>query len=253
FHADAALKSDAGRRSLELRKLLRRFTDVCNAIGYAHTRGVLHRDLKPGNIIIGKHGETLVVDWGLAKAIGKAEPGAQERTLMPSPASGSGETLPGSALGTPAYMSPEQARGDLEQLGPLSDVYSLGATLYCILTGKPPLEGDDLGEVLRKAQRGEFPSPRQVDPTIDKALEAVCLKSMAVTPGDRYASCQGLAEALEGWMADEPVVARPEPFRERAGRYMRRNRTVMSTAAAAFFAGLVGLGAIAAVESRANA
>jgi tetratricopeptide (TPR) repeat protein len=150
-------------------------------------------------------------------------------------------------------MSPEQARGDLEHLGPLSDVYSMGATLYCLLTGKPPFEGDDVGEVMRKAQRGESPSPRQIDATIDKALEAVCLKAMAVNPEDRYASCQALAEDIERWMADEPVLARPEPFRERAGRYMRRNRTVMSTAAAGLFAGLFGLGAIAAVESRANA
>src|SRR5580658_4714142 len=112
YHADAAA-GDGDRRSLELRRLLRRFLDVCNAIDYAHSRGVLHRDIKPGNIVLGRHGETLVVDWGLAKATGKAEPGAEERTLMPSSASGSAETLPGSALGTPAYMSPEQARGDL--------------------------------------------------------------------------------------------------------------------------------------------
>ena len=122
----------AGGR-LELRKLLRRFLDVCNAIDYAHSRGVLHRDIKPANIIVGRHGETLVVDWGLAKPLGRSDPGSGERTLMPSSASGSSETLPGSALGTPAYMSPEQADGDLERLGPRSDVYSLGATLYCLL------------------------------------------------------------------------------------------------------------------------
>ena len=98
---------------------------------------------------------------------------------MPSSASGSAETLPGSAIGTPAYMSPEQAAGDLERLGPRSDVYSLGATLYCLLTGKAPFEGTDLGAVLRDVQKGDFPPPRQVDPSIDRALEAVCLKAMA--------------------------------------------------------------------------
>src|SRR5262249_18534268 len=151
FHADAALKSDPGRRSLELRKLLRRFLDVCNAIEYAHSRGVLHRDIKPGNIIIGKHGETLVVDWGLAKAVGKADldPASGDRPLNPASASTFAATLPGSAIGTPAFRSPEQARGDLDRLGPRSDVYSLGATLYCLLTAKPAFEGDDIGAVLR--------------------------------------------------------------------------------------------------------
>ena len=93
----------------------------------------------------------------------------------------------GQRLGTPAYMSPEQAEGDLEHLGPRSDVYSLGATLYCLLTGRPPFAGD-VAEVIRAVQRGEFRPPRQLDPTIDRALEAVCLKAMAHRPEDRYAS-----------------------------------------------------------------
>src|SRR5262249_28558598 len=120
FHGDDALQNHPGRRSLELRKLLRRFLDVCNALDYAHSRGVIHRDLKPANIILGRHGETLVVDWGLAKAIGRADPSGGEQTIAPS-SSGSSETLPGSALGTPAYMSPEQAGGELDRLGPRSD------------------------------------------------------------------------------------------------------------------------------------
>ena len=127
FHADPELKADAGRRSLQLRKLLRRFTDVCNAIEYAHNRGVLHRDIKPSNIIVGHYGETLVVDWGLAKPLAKVDPAlpSGEEALVVSEAVSSTETLPGSTLGTPAYMSPEQAEGHIERLGPWSDVYSL--------------------------------------------------------------------------------------------------------------------------------
>jgi tetratricopeptide (TPR) repeat protein/tRNA A-37 threonylcarbamoyl transferase component Bud32 len=226
FHADEALRRDPGRRSLELRDLLRRFVDVCNAIQYAHSRGVLHRDIKPSNVIVGKHGETLVVDWGLAKPLGKSEASIDggERTLLPSSASGSAETLPGSALGTPAYMSPEQAAGELDHLGPRSDVYSLGATLYCILTGKPPFEGE-VGEILRKVGRGEFPRPRQLDPGIDAALEAVCLKAMATRPEDRYPSCRALAFDIERWAADEPVSVYRAPASVRLLRWARKHRT----------------------------
>ena len=118
FHKGEAIETDPGRRSLIVREMLRRFTDVCNAIAYAHSRGASCIDIKPGNIIVGKYGETLVVDWGLAKPLGRVEPdrGPGERTLIPNSASGSAETLPGSALGTPAYMSPEQAFGDLDRL-----------------------------------------------------------------------------------------------------------------------------------------
>ncbi len=254
FHADTAIKTDPGHRSLELRKLLRRFTDVCNAIDYAHSRGVLHRDIKPANIIVGKHGETLVVDWGLAKVLGRSDPGAVEQTLVPrSSTSGSSETLPGSALGTPAYMSPEQARGDIENIGPRSDVYSLGATLYFLLTGKTPLEEDDIGAMLRAAQEGKFPSPREHALSIDKELEAVCLKAMALTPEDRYSSPKALADDVERWMADEPVSAWREPVSRRARRWAKRNRTAVATAVVALLAGVVGLSAVVVVQTQAKA
>ena len=252
FHADISLKNDPGRRSFELRKLLRRFLDVCNAIDYAHSRGVIHRDIKPANIILGKHGETLVVDWGLAKAVGRADPSVGEQTIAPS-SSGSSETMPGSALGTPAYMSPEQACGDLDRLGPRSDVYSLGATLYCLLTGKPPFEGEDVGEILRKVQRGDFVPPRQLESSLDAALEAVCLKAMANQPGDRYPSCRALADDVERWMADEPVSAWAEPWTRKLLRWLTRHRTGVTGAAAAVLAGVVGLSAVLAVQARANA
>ncbi|HKI21128.1 MAG TPA: tetratricopeptide repeat protein, partial [Isosphaeraceae bacterium] len=243
----------ANATPLAFHQLLRRFTDICNAIDYAHSRGVLHRDIKPGNVVVGKHGETLVVDWGLAKTTGRSDPSSDERTLTPSASSGDGETLPGSALGTPAYMSPEQADGDLEALGPRSDIYSLGATLYCLLTGRPPFTGAEVGTVLRAVRLGEFAPPRQVDPAIDRALEAVCLKAMALRAQDRYSSCRALADDVERWMADEPVSAWREPLSRRARRWARRNRTTVAAAFVALAAGVVGLGAVAGVQTQANA
>ncbi len=232
FHADRELKDDPGRRSLELRQLLRRFLDICNAIEYAHSRGVLHRDIKPANIVVGKHGETLVVDWGLAKPLGHVEAGsaAGERTLVPSSSSGTADTLQGSALGTPAYMSPEQAAGNVVNMGPRSDVYSFGATLFCLLTGKPPFQGD-VAEALRAVQKGDFQPPRELDPSIDRGLEAVCLKAMSLQPDNRYPTPRALAEDIERWMADEPVSALRESFSQRARRWARKHRTAVAAAA----------------------
>src|SRR5205823_2740451 len=133
--------------SLEFRRLLGRFVDVCNAIAYAHSRRVLHRDLKPGNVMLGKYGETLVVDWGLAKPLRGPErvsDGSEEPPLTPSSASGTAETLAGAAIGTPEYMSPEQAAGRTDLIGPATDIYSLGATLYAVLTGGPPVTGENV-------------------------------------------------------------------------------------------------------------
>jgi serine/threonine-protein kinase len=243
FHADESLKSDPGRRSLELRKLLRRFTDVCNAIDYAHSRGVLHRDIKPGNIIVGRHGETLVVDWGLAKAVGHEGAGAPaaESPLTLQTSDGRVETQPGSALGTPAFMSPEQAAGELDRLGPRSDVYSLGATLYCLLAGRPPFLSDDIGELIRAVRDGRFPPPRAIDPSVDPALDAICKKAMSLRPEDRHESARALADDLERWMADEPVLAYRDPLSARLGRWARRHKPVVTGAAALLITTVVAL------------
>ena len=245
FHGDGRLKADPGERTLALQKLLRRFLDVCDAVAYAHSRGVLHRDLKPDNVMVGKYGETLVVDWGLAKAAGRfsgdLDASGAEATLVPTSASGSDHTLPGSVIGTPAYMSPEQAAGRLDLLGPASDVYSLGATLYALLTGEAPFVGRDVGDVIRKVERGEFPRPRERSPWLDPAPEAICLKAMALRPEDRYPSPRSLAEDLERWIADEPVTALKESAGTRLRRWAKRNRTLVTGAASLLATAVVAL------------
>jgi serine/threonine-protein kinase len=243
FH-DAATQSgrDPGARVLELQKLLRRMLDVCNTVTYAHSRGIMHRDLKPSNIMVGPYGETLVLDWGLAKATGVAAQGAlgAASPLIPASGTGSADTLPGSALGTPAYMSPEQARSNLEGLGPPSDVYSLGATLYCLLTGKAPFAGET-HEVIEAVRAGEFQPPRLVASWIDPALEAVCTKAMALEPAGRYRSAQALADDIERWIAGEAVSAWREPLSRRLRRWMRRRQRLVTGAAAAALVALAGL------------
>jgi WD40 repeat protein/tetratricopeptide (TPR) repeat protein len=243
FHEADVPDRDPGERALALRGLLRRFVDVCNAVAYAHARGVLHRDLKPGNVLLGKYGETLVVDWGLAKAVGRPEgmPDATEGTLRPASASGSAPTQMGVALGTPQFMSPEQAAGRLEELGPASDVYSLGSTLYSLLTGKAAFEGGDVGAVLQRVQKGEFLPLRQVKRSVPAALEAVCLKAMALRPADRYASPRALADDVEHYLADEPVSAYREPSAARLARWGRRHRPLVAGAAALLLTAVVAL------------
>src|SRR5262245_42214683 len=249
-------KHDEGQRSLELRKLLGAFLAACEAIHYAHSRGILHRDLKPSNIMLGKFGETLVVDWGLAKLLDQPETEAEvtelalpEEPLRPSSGSGSVQTILGSAVGTPTYMSPEQAAGRRDLAGPGIDVYGLGATLYALLTGKPPFEGTDEADLLQRVQKGAFPPPRTIASHIPAALEAICLKAMALQPKQRYASARELAEDLEHWLADEPVTAYPEPAGARLARWGRHHKSLVTGAAAllltavpALLLGLVLLG-----------
>jgi len=189
FHEADRPGRDPGERALALRQLLGQFVAVCNAVAYAHSRGVLHRDIKPANVMLGKFGETLLVDWGLAKVMGQAESAApaDEPALGPS-GDGAGHTQQGAVLGTPAFMAPEQAAGRLDLLGPASDIYSLGATLYVLLTGRAPCTDPNMMMLLAAVQMGEYPRPSQVKPGVAPALEAICRKAMALQPEERYES-----------------------------------------------------------------
>ena len=254
--SDSPKKGDGAHDTLALRELLARFIDVCHAIAYSHSRGVIHRDLKPANILLGPYGETLVVDWGLAKVVGRDDPTPQpaaEVTLRPSSQSDSDQTMAGTAIGTPAYMSPEQSEGRGAEVGPASDVYSLGATLYYIVTGRPALSDNNIENMMVRLRRGAIDPPRQVNHRVPAALEAIVKRAMALLPSDRYPSAQALAKDIERWLADEPVSALREPFRERARRRMRRHRTAVAAIAAAFFAAMAGLTAVLVVQTNANA
>jgi serine/threonine-protein kinase len=252
FHLQDAARNDPGVWALGLRKRLSSFVAVCNAVAYAHSRGVLHRDLKPENIMLGPYGETLLVDWGLAKIVGRddavelkeSSSDTQDQpsaTLRPAAAGGSTPTQLGSAVGTLAYMSPEQAAGLVDQLGPASDIYGLGSTLYTLLTGRVPFPEGNVEEIRQEVILGKVAAPRKVNPRVPVALEAVCLKAMALDPARRYASAQDVADEIEAWLADEPVRAWPEPLALRAGRWLRRHRTVVSGSLAAILVALVSL------------
>jgi serine/threonine protein kinase len=236
---DAAPGRDEGLRRIAFRDLLGRFVAVCKTVAYAHSRGIIHRDIKPGNIMLGKYGETLVVDWGLAKSVerGEQERATGEDTLQPEVQS-EGDTIVGVPLGSPAYMSPEQADGRWQEVGPACDIYCLGGTLYTILTGKPPREGRTNAELLCLARDGAIPSPRQLRRDVPRPLEVVCLKAMAPRPQDRYASALELADEVERWLADEPVRAYREPLSARTRRWVRQHR-------AAFTAAMTGVAALA--------
>jgi serine/threonine-protein kinase len=248
FHRVEGAGHDAGQRDVALRKLLRRFFDVCNALEYAHSRGILHRDLKPSNIMLGKYGETLILDWGLAKPLRRNESLPAEATtpeeapLRPSVAGSSAPTEMGRALGTPAYMSPEQARGRLDLLGPASDVYSLGATLYCLLTGRSPFTDPDVAVVLVRVERSDFPWPRFIKPDVPPALEAVCLRAMALQPQDRYPTVAELGRDIERWLDDQPVSAWSEPWPERVRRWARRHKPLVAGAVGLLAAAVGALG-----------
>jgi serine/threonine-protein kinase len=247
---------------LDLIALLNAFVAVCQSVAYAHSRGVIHRDLKGGNVVLGEFGEAIVLDWGLAKVVGEGsqpdgEPNAvtPPATLPPVSLHDTGrrhDTVQGQVLGTPAYMSPEQAAGRTDEIDERSDVYGLGTLLYEILTGQAPFLGADSHEVLQKVIEEPPLPPRAADATTPPALEAICLKALAKRPADRYPSAADLAKDVQRYLADEPVAAYRDPLGARLGRWARRHRTLVTSTAATLFVALSGSMLAASLLSAAN-
>jgi serine/threonine-protein kinase len=200
---------------LEFIALLTAFAAVGHAVAYAHSRGVLHRDLKGDNVILGDFGEVIVLDWGLAKVIG--QPDEPETESIPSlqNMTDAGLTLQGEVIGTPAYMAPEQAEGRLHEIDQRTDIFGLGAILYEILSGQPPFVGPNTLEVLKRAVRGNPVPPRVLWPEVPAGLEAICLKAMASDPRERYSSASDLAQEVQRWQEVQRRQAEEELLKSR--------------------------------------
>ncbi len=254
--APAPQGTEAVPRSVAFRQLLARFIATCQAIAYAHKKNIIHRDIKPANIMVGAFGETLVVDWGLAKSL---DDGPDfDRMMKAQAATGfrhdpdatdlpSHMTSAGTAVGTPAYMAPEQAAGDIHTVGPRADVYSLGATLFVVLTGKPPVAGKNTIEVLEHVRRGAYEPAAVVNPECPKPLDAIARKAMALRPEDRYATALELAADVERWLSDEPVSCYRDPALARLARWARRHPAQIAAAVSLLLAGVLAAVGIAVV------
>lgn len=209
---------------------------ACEAIAHAHQRGVIHRDLKPGNILVGELGETVVIDWGLAKVVGEQD----DRSNEPSaPSSGDSlQTQIGSVFGTPGFMAPEQARG--EELEPAGDVFALGACLYHVLAGRPPVKGTSATEVIASTLKHEIKPLRDVAEGVPAPLAAIVAKALAYEAKQRYANAGELAEDLRRYTTGQLVAAHDYTRVQRLVRFARRNRAPLSVAALA----LAGVAAV---------
>jgi eukaryotic-like serine/threonine-protein kinase len=231
-------------------KLLPHFVDVCQAIAFAHSRGVIHRDLKPDNVMLGEFGETLVLDWGLAKTIAEDPEAAEARGSAPSLPLGTSSaelsgpsdlTVDGSFMGTPAYVSPEQAMGDLGAIDEKSDVWSLGALLYEILTGRPPFVGRSAREVLIRVLSEEVRSPREIDPSIPRELASVCVKALTRDKERRYARAEDLANEVEAFRSGRRVLAHEYSAWEHLKRFAQAKKGLIAAVGAVFLVTIAAL------------
>jgi serine/threonine protein kinase len=212
-----------GRHTAQLGRLLQWLIQACNAMGFAHSQGIIHRDVKPSNIMIGASGEALLVDWGLAKVIAPPGMGATEGEAAVAPDSEEDRSA-GSIVGTPAYMAPEQARGQEDQIGARTDIYGMGATLFEVLTGRPPFRsewGDGVASMLMSVASGPAPRARAMDRAVPVELDSICARAMASMPADRYPTASDLERDMEGWLFGGPIAAFPESRLRRAWRRLR--------------------------------
>ncbi len=211
--------------------MLPNLLSAIDAIAHAHRRGVIHRDLKPANILVGELGETVVIDWGLAKVIGEDEPDPVSGEPRIPTAADSLQTQVGSVFGTPGFMAPEQARG--EELGPRGDVFALGATLYQLLVGRPPVAGKSATDVIESTLRHKIVPVATAAPGAPPELVAIVDKALAFEPKHRYPDAGGLAEDVRRFLTGQLVAAHNYTRRQRLARFARRHRAPLSVAALA--------------------
>ncbi|MEW6160922.1 MAG: serine/threonine-protein kinase [Verrucomicrobiota bacterium] len=237
-HSSAPTASDEVLNGeIEPREAVRLMIIIARAVHYAHQRGVLHRDIKPGNILLDSARQPHLTDFGLAKLIEK------ESTITHTHA----------VLGTPAYMAPEQARGDTKNVTTAVDVYGLGAVLYETLTGSPPFAGGTSMETIRQVLELEPRRPSHLNPRIDRDLETICLKCLEKLPEHRYASADALVDDLERWCAAEPIEARRAGTGERLIKWTRRKPVVAALTGSLALVAVIGLLAVVWQWRRAEA